>query len=106
MIHPIQFRQKYIKEQAVAYGVSVREYAECVEDHEIMVKWMAESVPWLERQTMSVRWFNAVMNNKTTAGMLWRWIKDHPVQAKASGNDYAYALAYARKNPPHPSSNP
>lgn len=98
MIHYVQFREQYIRTCAEANGVTMAEYADCVEEADIVSDWWNHTVPFLLQGGMSRRWWNSIMKRPDTYGYVSRWIHDYPDHARQWGHDMEWALAHVRRD--------
>lgn len=98
MIHPKQFIQAYAKRVASENGVPVSEAMECLDEQAVMMEWMKESIPWMERGPMKAVWWNAVINDQTAHALVTRWMRDHPGTSDSHKHGIDYRLAIMRRD--------
>ena len=98
MIHYKQFRDRYIRNGALENGVTIKEYEECSEDHDIVAAWWAEQEGFMRMGGMSKAWWNMVMKRQDTYGFISRWLRDNPQYARQWGHDLDWALAHVRRD--------
>lgn len=100
MVHPKQYLEQAARKAAADNAVPIKEAMECLDRHDVLSAWFAESIPWLMRGAMRASWWNAVLNEPQALAFVQRWAKDCPDDARKYGHDYALAIRLAPKPVP------